>query len=62
MNRNNLYSIWTSLVPGLNLCILNMFFDDVQRNAEQIAQFNIVRCGPNEVCQKIGEGQFGQYG
>ena len=50
------------IVPGLNLCIPNLFGDDGPRNAEQIGQVSIVRCGPNEVCQKIGEGQLGQYG
>ena len=49
------------IVPGLNLCILNLFASDGRVDAP-IAQVNIVRCGPNEVCQKMGGGQFGQYG
>jgi uncharacterized surface protein with fasciclin (FAS1) repeats len=50
------------IVPGLNLCIPNLFGDDGRTSGVLKGQINIVRCGPNEVCQKIGEGQLGQYG
>jgi len=48
----------TPIVPGLNICIPNLF----GRESRPIGQFNIVKCGANEVCQPIGEGQLGQYG
>ena len=51
------------IVPGLNICIPNLFGDDGRATEGVLkGQINIVRCGPNEVCQKIGEGQLGQYG
>ena len=49
------------IVPGLNICIPNFSISNGRADAP-IAQFNVVMCGPNEVCQKIGEGPLGQYG
>ena len=48
----------TPILPGFNLC----FPEEFARGAKPIAQINIVMCGANEVCQKIGEGELGQYG
>ena len=54
----------TPILPGLNLCIPNLYKEDLGRYdpIAPIAQVTIVQCGANEMCQKIGEGQFGQYG
>ena len=51
----------TPILPGLNICIPGLF-DSNARGASPQAQLNIVKCGPNEVCQKIGEGQLAEYG
>ena len=52
----------TPILPGINICFPEEF-DFNARGAEPIAQFNIVICGDNEVCQKLErEGELSQYG
>ena len=52
----------TPILPGINICFPEEF-DFNARGAEPIAQFNIVICGDNEVCQKLErEGELSKYG